>query len=637
MQGKASAFRAVTMGVAALGIVVFGLGASLGASAQASAPASKHGAVHPKPTIVRDGYRCTVVSSAKHHNLVGKAGSVVCALSGNNTLTASGSGEVVLIAGPGTDTLRASSSSNSNDVLLGGRGKAHLYAGSHGRDTLSAGSGADWFNCGNGGSQVTVVGVGSHDNENGDCHRHGVDNSSQHYHGTVTALASDNSTVSVSVSFASNGAQAWLATQSPTCDLTNLTFDLTTTPATIHVQGGGALAVGDDIGIEANAGTMNCEPVAVNVWAAPPGGNGNGDQSQHWHGTVTGLGTNNSTMTVSVSKESDGARAWLAAQNPACDTSSLTFDLTSGPANIEVDNGGTLAVGDHVRVESTSGATNCVPVAVVVHARSGGNDHNGNQRWEGTIGALASDGSTMTVSVSDQSDSAQAWLDTQNPACDTSNLVFDLTTTPANINVDGGGPLAVGDNVEVDSVAGTVNCEPVAVNVNAEAPDGGGQGGHGNDQWWKGTVGAVATDGSTITISVSDQSDSAQTWLNTQSPTCDTANLVFDLTTGPANVYVDGGGSPAVGDIVHILSTPGTVNCEPVALDVYDHAGGGGGGQGGGNGGGCDQWWGNGHNGNGGGGGNWGGGDDQGGDGGNWGGNWGGGGGDQGGGGGGDD
>lgn len=624
MQGKPSSLRAVTMGVAAMGIVVFGLGASFGASAQASSPSAKHGAVHPKPTIVRDGYKCTVVSSAKHHNLVGRAGSVVCALSGNNTLTASGPGEVVLIAGPGQDTLKASSSANSDDVLLGGRGKAHLYAGSHGRDTLSAGSGADWFNCGSGSSQVTVVGVGSDDNENGDCHRNGVDNTSQHYHGTIVSLGTDDSSVVVSVSDASPGAQSWLATQSPTCDLTNLTFDLTTTPATIYVQGGGALAVGDDIGIAANAGTLNCEPVAVNVWAAPPGGSGNGDQSQYWKGTISSLGANNATMTVSVSRESDGAQAWLAAQNPACDTSMLTFDLTSGPANIEVDNGGTLAAGQHVKIESTSGTTNCVPVALFVRARTpGGNNDNSNQRWQGTIGALAPDGSTMTVSVTDENDAAQTWLAAQNPACVATGLVFDLTTTPANINVDGGGSLALGDNVEVDAVAGTTNCEPVAVNVNAQSPND--RHGHGNDQWWAGSVGTVASDGSTITISVTAENQNASTWLAAQSPTCDTTNLTFDLTTGPANIYVDGGGSPQPGDTVHILSTAGTVNCEPVALDVYDHAGdqGGSGGNGGGNGnggGGCHQWWGNGGGGNGHGDGDQGGGY---GDGGNWGGNWG--------------
>ena len=561
------------MGTAALGIVwVFGFGAS----AQAAAPTTQRGAVHVKRTTVRDGYHCTVVSSARHHKLVGRAGTVVCALSGNNTLIAAGPGQVVLIAGPGHDTLRASSSADSHDILLGGRGKSSIFAGTRGTDIIDTGWGSDWINCGTGGAQVTVVGIGSGDSENHDCHRRGVDDTSQYYHATVTALATDGSTMTVSVSDASDGAQAWLATQSPACDLTNLTFDLTTAPASIHVDGGGKLAVGDDLGIGANAGTLNCEPVAVNVWGRAPGGNpGDGDESQYWEGTIGALASDSSTMTVSVSHSSDGAQSWLSDQSPACVLTNLTFDLKSAPATIEVENGGTLMVGDHVWIEATAGTTNCVPVALVVHAGTwhGHHRHNGDQRWQGTIGALASDGSTMTVSVSDSSDSAQAWLAAQSPACDLTNLVFDLTTAPANINVDDGGPLAVGDNVEIDANPGTTNCEPVAVNVNAEASDG--NPGHW-DQWqrWQGTVGAVASDGSTLTVSVSDSSDSAQSWLSAQSPVCDTSNLIFDLTTVPANLYVDGDGPLTAGDNVEIVATAGTANCEPVAVDVYAEAAG---------------------------------------------------------------
>jgi hypothetical protein len=574
---KARTWRSLTVGAAALGIVsAFGFGAS----AQAAAPTMPRSAVHVKQTTVRDGYRCTVVSSAHHHQLVGRAGAVVCALSGNNTLTAAGPGQVVLIAGPGRDTLRASSSPNSNDILLGGRGKTSIFAGTRGTDIINTGWGSDWINCSNGSAHVTVVGVGSDDSENHDCHRRGVDDTSQYYHATVTALASDGSTMTVSVSDASDGAQAWLATQSPACDLTNLTFDLITAPASIHVDGGGTLVVGDDVGIGANAGTLNCEPVAVNVWGRAPGGNpGDGNESQYWEGTIGALASDSSTMTVSVSHSSDGAQSWLSNQNPACVPTNLTFDLKSAPATIEVENGGALIVGDHVWIEATAGTTNCVPVALVVHAgsRHGHHRDNGDQRWQGTIGAVASDSSTITVSVSDSSGSAQAWLATQSPGCDITNLVFDLTTAPANVDVDDGGSLAVGDNVEIDATAGTTNCEPVAVNVNAEAP----QGNPGNwDQWqrWQGTVGALASDGSTVTVSVSDSSDSAQSWLAAQSPACDASNLVFDLTSAPANVYVDDGGPLAVGDNVDIVATAGATNCEPVAVDVYAQATGGSGG-----------------------------------------------------------
>ena len=377
------------------------------ASAHAATQTSK---THIHKTVVRDGYRCTVVSSGHHHNLVGHAGDVVCALSGSNHLTAVGSGHVVLIGGKGRDVLRASSSLNSMDTLIGGSGKNTLIAGPSGSDVIQTGTGNDSIDCGSGGAQVTVVGDDPGDTESSDCQGGNVQDASQHWHATVTALATDGSTLTASVSDSSDGAQTWLAAQNPACDLTNLMFDLTTTPASVHVEGGGSLAVGDDVEIESVAGTTNCEPVAVAVYAQPANNNSeDGDVSQHWQGTIGALASNGSTMTVAVSDSSDGAQAWLQAQTPACDPSNLVFDLKSAPASVQVEGGGALAVNDSVEIESTAGSTNCVPVAVTVHAGpadgGGGGDNGGGNGGDGgvfgTVASVNGTSATGTCGVAD--------------------------------------------------------------------------------------------------------------------------------------------------------------------------------------------------------------------------------------------
>lgn len=171
--------------------------------------------------------------------------------------------------------------------------------------------------------------------------------------------------------------------------LTNLTFDLTTNPANVQVDGGGPLAPGDDVEVEAIAGSVNCEPVAVNVEAQPADNNNQeGDVSQHWSGQIGTLALDGSTMTVNVADSSDGAQAWLAAQNPACVPSQLVFDLKSAPANIQVEGGGPLAPGDQVEIQATAGAVNCVPVADEVHASASGGGDGGGGGWGGMGGAF---------------------------------------------------------------------------------------------------------------------------------------------------------------------------------------------------------------------------------------------------------
>jgi hypothetical protein len=407
--------RMAIVATASLGLVwTLGLATSAAAKTPASKPhhaATTYGAsthvkkTHLKKTMVRDGYKCTVVSSAHKHSLVGHAGDVVCAIGGNNTLTAVGPGHVVLIGGKGKDRLVASSSPNSFDTLIGGRGADAMIGGSTGTDIIQTGTGGDSIDCGTGTAHVTVVGSDSGDTESSDCQSSSVENVSQYWHGTVVGLASDGSTVTVSVSDSSDGAQAWLQAQSPACDLTNLIFDLTTNPASVQIDGGGSLGVGDDVEIASIAGTTNCVPVAVSVEGQPSNNETEGGNvSQHWQGSVVALATDGSTMTVSVSDSSDGAQAWLQAQSPACDPTNLVFDLKSAPANIQVDGAGSLAAGDNVEIQATAGTTNCVPVAVEVHAGAadstdGGGGAGGDGGDGGLFGTVASvNGSTAAGS-----------------------------------------------------------------------------------------------------------------------------------------------------------------------------------------------------------------------------------------------
>ena len=226
------------------------------------------------------GHTCTVVASRHHMHVVGHAGDVVCAPKGNATLVASGPGTVFLIAGKGRDRLIASSSPNSNDILIGGTGHDTMTAGSEGDDVIDAGTGSDNIDCGSGTANVTVVGASSDDQENEDCQSANVEDAALHFEGTITAVdsATPPGSVTVSASDSSDAASAWLAAN-PSCDSTALVFDLSTGPASVSVDGGGSLAPGDDIEVEANAPASGCSPVAVTVQAQPGEGSQGGSGS----------------------------------------------------------------------------------------------------------------------------------------------------------------------------------------------------------------------------------------------------------------------------------------------------------------------------------------------------------------------
>jgi len=228
-----------------------------------------------------------MVATKHHRRLTGRAGAVVCGVSGNDVLRAAGPGRVVLIAGPGRDRLVASSAAGSQDTLIGGSGRDTLVAGSSGDDVLEAGTGDDSIDCGNGGdtggnsgggtgtdesarhgsAQVTVVGADSGDDtENSDCQGGGTDSAALEFQGSVNST-DGSTTMNITYNDVSDAAQAWLdANGDPT------SVDISLVGASIEVDGGGSLAVGDDVEVAANANGTAL--VAVDVQAQLVGSSG---------------------------------------------------------------------------------------------------------------------------------------------------------------------------------------------------------------------------------------------------------------------------------------------------------------------------------------------------------------------------
>lgn len=273
----------------ALAAGTIGLTASV-ASAHAGANRSVH-----SPTVLH-GHTCTVVASGRHRKVVGHAGDVVCGLRGNDTLTAVGPGTVYLIAGRGRDKLVASNDPNAHDVLVAGTGRDTIVTGTGGDDIVEEGPGTDTITCGTGGS-VTVVddnsasdtqgdssagsasesnkangtqgsGTGTGQGDSQDCQGDNGDQSATlEFEGTITALPTPT-TMTVQWSDVSNGAQAWLDSQTP-ADPAVVTFDVST--ATVEVDGGGPLAVGYDVEVAANPPSSGTTLQAVDVQASAGG------------------------------------------------------------------------------------------------------------------------------------------------------------------------------------------------------------------------------------------------------------------------------------------------------------------------------------------------------------------------------
>ncbi len=239
-----------------------------------------------------NGYKCTVLATTKHRHVVGHAGAVVCGVSGNDVLKAVGPGRVVLIAGPGRDKLIASRALGSQDTIIGGSGSDTIVTGTGGDDVIDTGSGDDTIQCpnpsgggGDGGgtgntgtdqarthlaaSQLTVVGADSGDTESSSCSGDSQDSAQMEFEGMVNST-DGSTTMNVTISDASDAAQAWLAANgNPTA------VDISLVGASIEVDNGGALVAGDDVEVAANANGASL--VAVDVQAQSPESSGFSD------------------------------------------------------------------------------------------------------------------------------------------------------------------------------------------------------------------------------------------------------------------------------------------------------------------------------------------------------------------------
>ncbi|MEI7479454.1 MAG: hypothetical protein WCK25_04000, partial [Actinomycetes bacterium] len=226
-----------------------------------------------KPKVVHaDGYTCTVVGTPGADKLTGKAGDVVCGLGGNDQLTASGPGLIVLIGGVGNDKLTASTSRSANDVLLGDSGNDALIGGA-GIDDLDGGTGQNTDTSGTATTTVeeetgattlacasaaaTVVEVGaSSDDHHGVCKvaRSSVYAAQVFLSGKIAAVTA--TTIDVTTTSVSSGGVAWLAANGNPATVT-----INVATAKIAREGGGALQVGDrvhaGVNLPANGTTLS--------------------------------------------------------------------------------------------------------------------------------------------------------------------------------------------------------------------------------------------------------------------------------------------------------------------------------------------------------------------------------------------
>ena len=471
-----------------------------------------------------DGFTCTVVGTNGPNHLVGHNGDVVCGLGGNDTLTASGPGTVVLIGGAGNDHLIASKSLNSHDTLIGDSGSDTLSGGG-GNDTLSGGPGNDTLSGGTGqitdngnaGNDHLVAGSGT-DTLNGGLGNDTLSGGSGQDtlnggpgNDTITAGTSGDDTV-----------DGGTGTDSINCG---------TTATAVTVVG----ESGDHENQDCNSG--NVEHVGTS-----------------WRGTVVAVGTG--TIDVQIADANDSAQAWLAANGSP---SVVTFDISLATLNRE--GGGVVQVGDDIHIDANAPITGLVWSAVSVE----GGQHAGTH-WTGSITAVT--GSTITLQYSNVSDSAQQWLDSHaNPTA----VTFDIST--ANISRSGGGALQVGDVVRVRADLPTSGTVFTAISVESTSSNEVHAATH-----WQGTVTAVTA--TTIDVQYQEASDAAQTWLNANAnPTV----VTFDITA--ATIDRHAGGALQVGDQVHIaanLPVNGTVFVAVAVEAGQDGEGGGGSGGGGG-------------------------------------------------------
>jgi|GEM_PF-1958907 len=547
------------------------LGVVLPVAAQAAGPNG--------PTI-QDGYTCTKVGTSGNDTITASAGDVVCGMGGNDTITATGSGTIVLVGGTGNDKLVGSTTPGSSEVIIGGNGNDTIISNA-GNDTISGGAGND-----------TITGGTGNDRLSGN-------------------VGNDTITAGSGTDVVSGGAGSDLITGGSGADTLNGDGG----NDTIHsgtgvdvINGGdgndtitGGTGAGADDVIDGGAGNDT-----ISGGAGPEtlnGGTGN-DTITGGSGTDVlngGLGSDQLNAGTGNDSVNGGSGGDTLVGGPGTDTlngedgnDTLTAgsgtNILNGGAGNDVLNGGsgddtlngddgndTINAGTGVQVMDGGNGTNnfkqCASGAnVAIVGRHGGDHEDGgcasgavghqSQRWSGTVALVASDSSTITVTVTDSSGGAQQWLASQI-GCTAGTVTFDLKSAPATIN----GTVAVGASVQIAASAGTVNCVPIAQVVQVA---GASRPLEHASQWWQGTVASVASNSSTVTVAINEANDGARQWLGAQSPACSTNGLTFDLATGPASLNLNGASAIAVGDQVTIAAISGKLNCEPVATVVQD-------------------------------------------------------------------
>lgn len=183
----------------------------------------------------------------------------------------------------------------------------------------------------------------------------------------------------------------------------------------------------------------------------------------------------------------------------------------------------------------------------------GDNADNAAMQFEGSVISV----SPLTMKTSDQNDSAGQWLQA-NPSCNPASLVIDTSQNPT-IETDSGGPIAVGDDIEVEANAPASGCSPVAVTIQAQSGDSSSQGddnaqgedGGGDSSCPGGTVtGSVegdlsVTSGSCTVTGADVQGD--LTVAPGASATITNTTIEGDLTCDGS--VTDGGGNSVQGDV----------------------------------------------------------------------------------------
>ena len=538
-------------------VVLTGL---LAAGSAAGAATSRSS--HPK-AVRAAGYTCTVVGTPKADKLVGHAGDVVCGLGGNDTLTATGSGTVVLIAGTGNVTIVASKTRGANDIIIGGKGHDAVVGGA-GNDTVNVGqgtttvaagtatttvdesNGSSSLSCAAPGGTVVIVGAGADDHE-GNCSNDTVVQAGLRLSGTVTAVGA--TTIDVAYSHVSDAAVSWLAANG---NPTTVTVDVSS--ATVVRDGGGSIAVGDTVRVAANAPASGTTLTGVYVHAssvsAAPAEDGP-SATFEFQGAVTAVTA--TTLTLAYREVNDAGLSWLAANgNP----SAVIVEISAAQVNRR--GGGAVAVGDRAEVAANAPASGTTLVGVNVEAApapTGGEHHATHLEFIGSVTAV--DATTVTVQPAESNDAAQTWLAANgNPA----TVVVD--TTAAQIERAGGGSLTVGDRIAVGATVPTSGTVLVAGTIEA-APAGGH---HGGDQSGAlETQGTVTAAGATsMTVTVGDANHAASTWLSANG---NLTSVAVNLSN--AQIHRAGGGSVQTGDRVAFSASAPVSGTTLVGVDVH--------------------------------------------------------------------